>query len=63
MNLVSLLILPAVISLRANNVRYAVAGVALVVLGLAIAFSKRKAQAMDAPVPTTGPTTGATLAR
>ncbi len=60
MNLVSLLILPAVISLRDNDgARYAVAAVALVVLGCAVAFSKRKAQAMDAPAPTTG----ASLAR
>jgi K(+)-stimulated pyrophosphate-energized sodium pump len=51
MNLVSLLILPAVISLRHNDgARYAIAGVALVVLGLAIAFSKRKTSAMDAPL-------------
>jgi K(+)-stimulated pyrophosphate-energized sodium pump len=43
MNLVSLLILPAVISLRDNNgVRWAIAAVALVVLLAAIAFSKRK---------------------
>jgi K(+)-stimulated pyrophosphate-energized sodium pump len=43
MNLVSLLILPAVISLRDNNgARWAIAGVALVVLLAAIAFSKRK---------------------
>jgi K(+)-stimulated pyrophosphate-energized sodium pump len=47
MNLVSLLILPAVISLRDNNVRYVIAGVALVVLTGAIAFSKRKTQALD----------------
>jgi K(+)-stimulated pyrophosphate-energized sodium pump len=43
MNLVSLLILPAVISLRNNtSARLAVAGVCLVVLVIAIAFSKRK---------------------
>jgi K(+)-stimulated pyrophosphate-energized sodium pump len=43
MNLVSLLILPAVISLRDNDgARFAIAGAALVVLGIAIAFSKRK---------------------
>src|SRR6266702_3852113 len=43
MNLVSLLILPAVISLRHNDTaRYAIAGVALVVLAVAIGFSKRK---------------------
>jgi K(+)-stimulated pyrophosphate-energized sodium pump len=41
MNLVSLLILPAVISLRNNNVRYVLAGAALIVLLIAIAFSKR----------------------
>ncbi len=42
MNLVSLLILPAIISLRHNDVRYAIAGAALVVLIGAVAFSKRK---------------------
>jgi len=43
MNLISLLILPAVISLRHNDgARFAIAGVALVVLLGAIAFSKRK---------------------
>jgi K(+)-stimulated pyrophosphate-energized sodium pump len=41
MNLVSLLILPAVISLSDNNIRYAVSGGALIVLLIAIAFSKR----------------------
>src|SRR5207253_523134 len=47
MNLVSLLILPAVISLRDNDgARYAIAGVALVVLAVAIAFSKRKVGSM-----------------
>jgi K(+)-stimulated pyrophosphate-energized sodium pump len=48
MNLVSLLILPAVINLKDNGVRYVIAGVALVVLLGAIAFSKRKAPGMDA---------------
>ncbi|MGH9136131.1 MAG: sodium-translocating pyrophosphatase [Acidimicrobiales bacterium] len=44
MNLVSLLILPAVINLSDNDgARYAVAGVALVVLAGAIAFSRRRA--------------------
>ncbi len=48
MNLVSLLILPAIISLRDNNgVRYAIAGAALVVLLAAIAFSKRSTTAVD----------------
>ncbi len=43
MNLVSLLILPAVITLRHNDVaRFSIAGAALVVLLAAIAFSKRK---------------------
>jgi hypothetical protein len=47
MNLVSLLILPAVISLRDNDgARYAIAGVALVILAVAIAFSKRKVGSM-----------------
>ena len=41
MNLVSLLILPAVITLRHNDARFAIAGVAIVVLGGAILFSKR----------------------
>ncbi|MGH9206067.1 MAG: sodium/proton-translocating pyrophosphatase, partial [Acidimicrobiales bacterium] len=45
MNLVSLLILPAVITLhRHTAVRYAIAAIALVVLLGAIAFSKRKAE-------------------
>jgi K(+)-stimulated pyrophosphate-energized sodium pump len=44
MNLISLLILPAVINLQDNDpARYTIAGVSLVVLGAAIAFSKRKA--------------------
>jgi K(+)-stimulated pyrophosphate-energized sodium pump len=52
MNLVSLLILPAVISLRDNDgARYAIAAGALVVLAAAVAFSKRKTQAMDAGLP------------
>jgi hypothetical protein len=46
---VSLLILPAVITLRNHTgARLAIAGVALVVLLLALAFSKREGQAMDA---------------
>ncbi len=49
MNLVSLLILPAVISLRDNNVRYVIAGLALVVLLIAIGFSKRKTQSFADP--------------
>jgi len=47
MNLVSLLILPAVISLRHNDTaRYSIAGIALVVLAVAIAFSKRQVASM-----------------
>ena len=49
MNLVSLLVLPAVITLRHHTgERLAIAGVALVVLLVALAFSKRSAEAMDA---------------
>src|SRR5688500_17237490 len=52
MNLVSLLILPAVINLQDNDgARFAIAGLALVVLLGAIAFSKRKGEAMDADLP------------
>jgi mannose/fructose-specific phosphotransferase system component IIA len=40
-NLVSLLILPAVISLRHNDMRFVIAGLALLVLIVAILFSKR----------------------
>jgi K(+)-stimulated pyrophosphate-energized sodium pump len=48
MNLVSLLILPAVITLRHNQAaRLSIAGVALVVLLIAIAFSKRKSGGLD----------------
>jgi K(+)-stimulated pyrophosphate-energized sodium pump len=44
MNLISLLILPAVISLQDNDgARYTIAGIALVVLAGAVAFSKRSA--------------------
>ncbi|MFP5298800.1 MAG: sodium-translocating pyrophosphatase [Actinomycetota bacterium] len=47
MNLVSLLILPAVINLQDNDgARYAIAAIALVVLLASIAFSKRKTEGM-----------------
>jgi K(+)-stimulated pyrophosphate-energized sodium pump len=47
MNLVALLVLPAIISLRDNDgARFAIAAVCLVVLIGAIAFSKRKTEAM-----------------
>src|SRR5208283_1596572 len=53
MNLVSLLILPAVITLRHHTgARLAIAGVSLVILLVAIAFSKRKTESMDAELPT-----------
>ena len=52
MNLVSLLILPAVITLRHNTgARLAIAAVALVVLLGAIAFSKRKSEGIAAGEP------------
>ena len=52
MNLVSLLILPAIITLRHHTgARLAIAGVALVVLLIAIAFSKRKTESMDSELP------------
>ncbi len=70
MNLVSLLILPAVINLQDNDgARYAVALVSLAVLIGAVAYSKRRAAPMDeftgaaqtfVPDPATG---GSTLAR
>ena len=51
MNLVSLLLLPAIISMSDNDgARFAIAGAALVVLGIAIAFSKRSTGGFsDAP--------------
>src|SRR3984885_7314688 len=49
MNLVSLLFLPAVIALRHNtSARLSIAGVALVILIGALAFSKRATESMDA---------------
>src|SRR2546430_17552664 len=54
MNLVSLLMLPAVIKLQHNTgARLTIAVVALIVLGGAIAFSKRKGESMveEAPRP------------
>ena len=51
MNLVALLILPAVINLQDNDgARYAIAGAALVILLIAIAFSKRSTQDMGESV-------------
>jgi hypothetical protein len=49
MNLVSLLVLPAVISLRHHTgERLAIAGVSLVILIVALAFSKRATEDMGA---------------
>jgi K(+)-stimulated pyrophosphate-energized sodium pump len=49
MNLVSLLVLPAVIALRHNtSARLSIAGVSLLVLIGALAFSKRATESMDA---------------
>ena len=48
MNLVSLLILPAVISLHKHTaLRYVIAAVALAVILSGVAFSKRKTQALE----------------
>jgi K(+)-stimulated pyrophosphate-energized sodium pump len=56
MNLVSLLILPAVISLQHNTgARLAIAGVSLVILLGALAFSKRATQSMDADAADSAP--------
>jgi K(+)-stimulated pyrophosphate-energized sodium pump len=53
MNLISLLILPAVISLRDNSgARFGIAGAALVVLIVAILFSKRGGATLTAGGPT-----------
>ncbi len=53
MNLISLLILPAVISLRDNSgARFGIAGAALVVLIVAILFSKRGGATLQADGPT-----------
>jgi hypothetical protein len=51
MNLVSLLTLPAIISLQDNDgARFSIAAGALAVLIAAVLFSKRKAPSMLAPV-------------
>jgi len=57
MNLVSLLILPAVITLRHHTgARLGIAGASIVILGIAIAFSKRKSEGFgaDEEIPTSG---------
>jgi K(+)-stimulated pyrophosphate-energized sodium pump len=56
MNLVSLLMLPAIISLRNNEgARYSIAGAALLVLIGAIAFSKREAPGLGGATGTSEP--------
>ncbi len=63
MNLVSLLILPGVISLHHNTaVRTIIAVVAGAVILGGVAFSKRKMQAMDTPAPAPGESTPVTTA-
>ncbi|HEY5154332.1 MAG TPA: sodium/proton-translocating pyrophosphatase, partial [Acidimicrobiales bacterium] len=46
MNLVSLLVLPAILTLRTNNVRYVIAGAALLVVLGALVWSKRQGGGM-----------------
>jgi len=53
MNLVSLLVLPAIIEMQHNNLRYLVAGVALVVVLGAVVVSKRFESGIEAPAETT----------
>jgi K(+)-stimulated pyrophosphate-energized sodium pump len=61
MNLISLLILPAVINAQdSDGTRFTVAGIALVVLIAAIAYSKRKGETMDDP--TSDPAVGELVA-
>ena len=56
MNLVALLVLPAMITLQHNTgARYAIAGVSLAVLLVAIAISKRQSESMTAEVATEAP--------
>jgi K(+)-stimulated pyrophosphate-energized sodium pump len=52
MNLISLLVLPAVIRLKDSPARFVIAAVALVVLGAAITWSKKRSGVMLAAEPT-----------
>ena len=52
MNLVSLLMLPAIIELQHNNLRYVVSGAALVVVVAALVVSKRFGSGIEAPAET-----------
>ena len=59
MNLISLLILPAVISLQDNDpARYSIAAAALIVLGISIWFSKQKSMTLDSEAPAPGEDAG-----
>jgi K(+)-stimulated pyrophosphate-energized sodium pump len=56
MNLVSLLVLPTVITLQHNNpARYAIAAVALVIILAGVAFSKRRVESFAGPEGSAGP--------
>ena len=56
MNLVSLLVLPTVITLRNNNAaRYSIAAVALVIVVLGVAYSKRKVASVADTLTLPGP--------
>jgi len=63
MNLVSLLMLPAIITLEdgSNAFRFVIAAVALLVIAGAVIWSSRKTESMVAPQPT-APAVGATVA-
>jgi K(+)-stimulated pyrophosphate-energized sodium pump len=50
MNLISLLVLPAVIAMADSSARYVVAGVGVVILVVAILWSKRPTEALLTPV-------------
>ncbi|MEJ7723471.1 MAG: sodium-translocating pyrophosphatase [Ilumatobacteraceae bacterium] len=65
MNLVSLLMLPAIINFEYDddNLRFVIAGVALVILLGAIAYSSRKTESLASTSPPAGPTTTAAVVR
>jgi K(+)-stimulated pyrophosphate-energized sodium pump len=65
MNLVSLLMLPAIINFEYDddNLRFVIAGVALVILLGAIAYSSRKTESLASTSPPAGPTTTAAVGR
>ena len=55
MNLVSLLLLPAILTLRSNNVRYAIAVAALIVVLGALTYSKRQGGGIQVDEPAATP--------